>query len=236
MHLSYTPTISDATLVLSEEESKHCINVLRMKENDELILVDGIGGYYKAKITQAHSKKCEVNIVETQKDFQKRNFSLHIACAPTKSSDRFEWFLEKATEIGLDKITPLQCEHSERTVVKPERLLKVLIAAMKQSLKAYLPVLEETLSFKKLVEQTKTFEGQKFIAHCYPGEKKRLAEVYEKNKNVLVLIGPEGDFSKAEIELTLSNGFEAVSLSNSRLRTETAALVACHTVNLINEV
>ncbi len=236
MHLSYTPNISDATLVLSEEESKHCINVLRMKDNDELILVDGIGGYYKAKITQAHSKKCEVNIVETQKDFQKRNFNLHIACAPTKSSDRFEWFLEKATEIGLDKITPIQCEHSERTVVKPERLQKVLIAAMKQSLKAYLPVLEETLSFKKLIEQTKTFEGQKFIAHCYPGEKKRLAEVYEKNKNILILIGPEGDFSKAEIELALSHGFEAVSLSNSRLRTETAALVACHTVNLMNEV
>ena len=236
MHLAYIPHISGDRIILSEEESKHCINVLRMKENEELLLVNGIGGLYTAKISTAHSKKCEVDILSAQQDYQKRNFQLHIACAPTKNIDRFEWFLEKATEIGIDVITPLNCDHSERTSVKPERLEKVIIAAMKQSLKAYLPALNENTSFKNFIDKHNNFIGQKFIAHCYATAKEPLQKVYQKGKNVLILIGPEGDFSKAEVELAVTLGFIPVSLSTSRLRTETAALVACQTLNLANEI
>ena len=235
MHLFYTPQISDSKVLLNEEESKHCINVLRLRVNDEIFLVDGVGGFYKAQIVTDHSKKCEVQITESNKEWQKRNFNLHIAVAPTKSIDRTEWFLEKATEIGIDAVTPINCEHSERTVVKPERLQKVLISAMKQSLKAYLPVLHESISFKNFIEQQKSFSGQKFIAHCYDTPKESLQKLVEKEKDVLILIGPEGDFSKTEVNLAIESGFIPVNLSPSRLRTETAALVACHTVNLANE-
>ena len=235
MHLFYTPQISDSKVLLNEEESKHCINVLRLRVNDEIFLVDGVGGFYKAQIVTDHSKKCEVQITESNKEWQKGNFNLHIAVAPTKSIDRTEWFLEKATEIGIDAVTPINCEHSERTVVKPERLQKVLISAMKQSLKAYLPALHESISFKNFIEQQKNFSGQKFIAHCYDTPKESLQKLVKKGKEVLILIGPEGDFSKTEVNLAIENGFIPVSLSSSRLRTETAALVACHTVNLANE-
>ena len=235
MHLFYTPQISDSKVLLNEEESKHCINVLRLRVNDEIFLVDGVGGFYKAQIVNDHSKKCEVQITESNKEWQKRNFNLHIAVAPTKNSERTEWFLEKATEIGIDAVTPINCEHSERTVVKPERLQKVLISAMKQSLKAYLPVLNESISFKNFIEQQKIFSGQKFIAHCYDTPKESLQKLVEKEKDVLILIGPEGDFGKTEVDVAIKNGFIPVSLSSSRLRTETAALVACHTVNLANE-
>ena len=235
MHLFYTPQISDSKVLLNEEESKHCINVLRLRVNDEIFLVDGVGGFYKAQIVTDHSKKCEVQITESNKEWQKRNFNLHIAVAPTKSIDRTEWFLEKATEIGIDAVTPINCEHSERTVVKPERLQKVLISAMKQSLKAYMPVLHESLSFKNFIAEQKKFSGQKFIAHCYDTPKESLQKLVKKEKEVLILIGPEGDFSKTEVNLAIESGFIPVNLSPSRLRTETAALVACHTVNLANE-
>ena len=236
MHLFYTPQISDSKVLLNEEESKHCINVLRLRVNDEIFLVDGVGGFYKAQIVTDHSKKCEVQITESNKEWQKRNFNLHIAIAPTKNIERTEWFLEKATEIGIDAVTPINCEHSERTVVKPERLQKVLISAMKQSLKAYLPALHENISFKKCIEGSKDFQGQKFIAHCFDLPKEPLQKIYTKGKDALILIGPEGDFSKEEIELAIAFNFLPVSLSSSRLRTETAALVACQTLNLINEI
>lgn len=222
--------------MLSEEESKHCVNVLRMKVNDELILVDGEGGFYKANITNPHPKRCEVEIIERENEYQKRNFHLHIACAPTKNNERFEWFLEKATEIGIDAITPLQCEHSERINIKAERLEKVIISAMKQSIKAYKPCLHPSVNFKNFLEQFKDFTGQKFIAHCYDSPKKALSMGYEKGKNALILIGPEGDFSKAEVDLAEASGFISVTLSTSRLRTETAALAACHTFNLVNGI
>ena len=207
-----------------------------MKAGDDLILVDGMGGYYEAKITNPHPKRCEVEIVKQQKEYQKRNFYLHIACAPTKNNERFEWFLEKATEIGMDAITPLQCEHSERNTIKAERLEKVIVSAIKQSIKAYKPLLNVSTSFKKLLEEQKNFAGQKFIAHCYATPKKTIPNCYEKGKDVLILIGPEGDFSKAEVDLAEAAGFISVSLSSSRLRTETAALAACHTFNLLNGI
>lgn len=232
MHLFYTPYITTPVYTLSEEESKHAVRVLRLTVGDVIYLIDGTGGFYKAELTDANAKRCTVKITETKKEYNKNSFYLHIAIAPTKSIDRVEWFLEKATEIGIDEITPLECEHSERTVVKPERLNKILVSAIKQSVKAYLPKLNEMADFDKFVK--KPFEGQKFIAHCHTYTQVHLKKLYTTGQNALILIGPEGDFSEKEIQVALQNGFKEISLGNSRLRTETAALVACDVINILN--
>ncbi|KJF43826.1 16S rRNA (uracil(1498)-N(3))-methyltransferase [Draconibacterium sediminis] len=233
MQLFYVPTISGAEVILDETESKHAVRVLRLKEGDEIELVDGKGGFYKARIQNANPKKCQLSIIESQTEFGKKDFHLHIAIAPTKNIDRTEWFLEKCTEIGIDEVTPLLSEHSERKVIKPERLEKILVSAMKQSVKAYLPKLNELTKLSDLL--TQATETKKFIAHCNEGEKPHLKNVVKPGEEVLILIGPEGDFSPEEVELALENGFEAISLGNARLRTETAGVVACHIVNLAND-
>ena len=233
MQLFYVPNISGTEVVLNETESKHAVRVLRIKEGDKVQFVDGIGGFYSAKISEANPKKCRLQINSTVKNFGKKDFHLHIAIAPTKNIDRFEWFLEKCTEIGIDEITPIISEHSERKVIKPERLEKILVSAMKQSLKAYLPILNEKTSFEKLM--TKPVAAKKFIAHCHNGEKKHLKNLIKRGEDVFILIGPEGDFSPEEVELAKSNGFREISLGDARLRTETAGIVACHIVNLSNE-
>nr|WP_320021790.1 16S rRNA (uracil(1498)-N(3))-methyltransferase [uncultured Draconibacterium sp.] len=233
MQLFYVPDISGAEVILNETESKHAIRVLRLKEGDEIELVDGKGGFYKARIKNANPKKCQLSIIESQTDFGKKDFHLHIAIAPTKNIDRTEWFLEKCTEIGIDEVTPLLSEHSERKVIKPERLEKILVSAMKQSVKAYLPKLNGLTKLSDLLSQAT--ETKKFIAHCNEGEKPHLKNVVNPGDKVLILIGPEGDFSPEEVTLALEYGFEAISLGNARLRTETAGVVACHIVNLANE-
>ena len=233
MQLFYVPNISGTEVFLNETESKHAVRVLRLREGDKVQVIDGVGGFYKTEISEVHPKRCKLQITQTIKNFEKKNFKLHIAIAPTKNIDRFEWFLEKCTEIGIDEITPLLTEHSERKVIKPERLEKILVSAMKQSLKAYLPKLNELKSFKNLIANSGSSE--KFIAHCNEGEKKHLKNNITKGDNVLILIGPEGDFSPEEIELAKENGFKEISLGNARLRTETAGIVACHIVNLANE-
>ncbi len=233
MQLFYVPDISGAEVILNETESKHAIRVLRLKEGDEIELIDGKGGFYKARIQNANPKKCQLSIIESQTDFGKKDFHLHIAIAPTKNIDRTEWFLEKCTEIGIDEVTPLLSEHSERKVIKPERLEKILVSAMKQSVKAYLPKLNGLTKLSELLSQAT--ETKKFIAHCNEGEKPHLKNVVKPGDNVLILIGPEGDFSPEEVTLALEYGFEAISLGNARLRTETAGVVACHIVNLANE-
>jgi len=234
MTLFYTPDINGTSYILNEEESKHAVRVLRLVEGDVVGLIDGVGGMYKAKITESNPKRCTTTIIETQKEHGKTPFHLHVAIAPTKNNDRFEWFLEKVTEIGIGEITPLSCERSERKIVKTERLNKVLVAAIKQSVKAYLPKLNELTNFKQFVEQD--FEGQKFIAHClaHSEEKIHLKDAYTLGENALILIGPEGDFSAEEIKLALQNGFKEISLSRSRLRTETAGVVACDVINILN--
>lgn len=234
MHLFYTPDITENTYTLSEEESKHCVRVLRMNNGDEIELMDGKGSIYKAEIIDNNPKRCTVKIVNTIKTEQ-RKFQLHIAIAPTKSIDRTEWFLEKATEIGVDELSLLSCQNSERTVIKAERLNKVLISAIKQSKNAYLPQLNELVDFNKFISTTQHFKGQKFIAHCYSNDLTHLKSKYSALENVLILIGPEGDFSLEEVKLAESNGFTSVSLGKNRLRTETAALYACNTINVINE-
>lgn len=233
MHLFFTPDITDNDYTLNEIESKHCIKVLRLKVNDHIQLIDGKGNFYQAQIANADPKRCKVNITKIIKEFSKRNHYLHIAIAPTKNIDRFEWFLEKATEIGIDEITPILCEHSERKIIKPERLEKVIISAIKQSLKAYKPKLNELTNYRDFIEQN--FDGIKYIAHCEENEKETLKLNYNLGNNVLILIGPEGDFSPTEIILAKQNNFKEISLGESRLRTETAGVVACHTVNLLNE-
>ncbi|HAF28895.1 MAG TPA: 16S rRNA (uracil(1498)-N(3))-methyltransferase [Bacteroidales bacterium] len=233
MHLFYTPDLSGDLYYLNETESKHCVRVLRLNTNDHIHLIDGVGGFYTAKIIDPNPKKCKVEIVESKKEFGKRNYNIHIAIAPTKNMDRFEWFLEKATEIGINEITPILCEHSERKVVKTDRLEKVIISAVKQSIKAYKPKLNEIIPIQEFLGQEHKVE--KYIAHCEENEKIQLKNIYTKGQNTIILIGPEGDFSQSEIKLAKENNFQEISLGESRLRTETAGVVACHTINLLNE-
>jgi 16S rRNA (uracil1498-N3)-methyltransferase len=233
LHLFYTSDITVPDYVLNREESRHAVKVLRLIAGEFIYLVDGKGGFYKAEIRQSDDEHCRVRIIETQQEYKKQFFHLHIAIAPTKSTDRIEWFLEKATEIGIHEITLLECFRSERRAVKPERLNKVLISAMKQSLKAYLPLLNEKTDFKTLLQNK--YHGEKFIAHCNPSDSKlHLKNCYTSGKNAFLLIGPEGDFSPEEVELAIQNGFREISLGNSRLRTETAGLVACSIINMLN--
>ena len=233
MHIFYTPELSERQYTLDETESKHCVRVLRLEQGDQITLVDGRGGYFTAEITDPNPKRCSVKIIRSELNFGLRKFQVHVAIAPTKNIERIEWFLEKATEIGLDRVTPLLCRYSERKEIKPERLEKVMVSAMKQSLKAYLPQLDELTKFKDLISEP--FDGQKFVAHCEEQHRDLLKDLVIPNQNYLILIGPEGDFSSEEIEMALDAGFRPVSLGDSRLRTETAGLVACHTFNLLNE-
>ncbi len=233
MHLFFTPDITGSTYTLNETESKHAVRVLRLKEGTIIQLIDGKGNYYDGEITDANPKRCAIQIVKHVAEYAKRKSYLHIAVAPTKNIDRLEWFLEKATEIGIDEITPILCDHSERKVIKDDRLEKVIISAMKQSLKAYLPKLNPLTPISELFKND--FEGKKFIAHCYELDKKSLKNEIAASERNLILIGPEGDFSETEVDSAIKNGYIPVTLGNSRLRTETAALVACHTCNLLLE-
>lgn len=232
MYLFYTPDI-DIHPELPEEEAAHCLRVLRLSQGDKITLTDGKGYFYEAQISVASAKRCSVSILN--KTFQPLYWRghLHLAMAPTKNMDRTEWFAEKATEIGIDEISFLNCRFSERKVLKVERIEKIVVSAVKQSLKARKPQINEMISFDKFVRQD--FPGDKFIAHCYAGEKPLLKDVLSNEKDTLVLVGPEGDFSPEEVELALSCGFRSVSLGMSRLRTETAALVAAHLMNLYHQ-
>jgi len=216
-------------IILSAEESKHATKVLRKKEGDILNFTDGKGAFYKAEITVADTRKCRLEIVSSEQKPKQHNYYLHIAIAPTKNMDRYEWFLEKATEIGIDEITPIICSHSERKVIKNERCNRILLSAMKQSLKFHLPKLNEAISLKDFLKQD--FKGNKYIAHCEDGKKVAL-RTEDKVAKTTILIGPEGDFSTKEIDMALQNQYKAVSLGTSRLRTETAGIVAIHTINV----
>ena len=232
MWLFYTPDIQD-DMQLPEEEAGHCIRVLRMKEGDSIRLTDGKGSFYDAVISAVSGKRCMVHIESREVQQPLWDGHLHFAVAPTKLMDRNEWFVEKAVEIGVDEITFLKTDHSERDVVKMERIEKIAVSAMKQSQKATLPVLNGMSTLRNLIERG--FDGDKFIAHCEPGSKVLLQDAVIPGHDSLVLIGPEGDFSPAEIEMALKAGFRPISLGPSRLRTETAALVAVHIMNLAGQ-
>lgn len=234
MQLFYTPNINNNIAILEEEEARHVTQVLRRKIGDKMQITDGLGNLYVGKIVDITKKTCLVAIHETQEAYNKRPLRLHIAIAPTKNIDRFEWFLEKATEIGIDEITPLICKRSERTIIKPERLNGILISAMKQSFQTYAPLLNETLDFQKFIKKDYLNYKNKYIAYCNDAEIPPLSKIYKKGENVLILIGPEGDFTENEVDLAFENNFKGISLGQNRLRTETAGLVACHTINLLN--
>lgn len=223
---------------LPEEEAQHAVRVLRMQMGDEMMLMDGEGTFYEAEVAEATKKRCLYNIKEVLPQPRQWKGHLHLAMAPTKNMDRTEWTCEKATEIGFDELTFLRCKFSERTVIKNERIDKILISATKQSRKAWKPILNEMTDFKKFVEGVKDVKGGKFICHCYDepelGEKKLLKDCLQKGEDALVMVGPEGDFSIDEVKFAEANGFQSVSLGESRLRTETAGLVAVHLMNLFN--
>ncbi len=227
MQLFYCPEILENSYYLSNEESKHCIKVLRKSEGDHIHLIDGKGGFYEVKITIASQKKVLFELVKKWNETQ-RPYKLHIAIAPTKNNDRLEWFLEKATEIGVDEITPIICHHSERKMIKEERLKKRILSATKQSIKSKVPVLNPAISFKEFVSVKRSETC--FIAHCEEREKNSFKSIVAPNS--VLLIGPEGDFSSSEITLSLENNYTPISLGNARLRTETAGIVACHTIAL----
>lgn len=233
MNTFYISEISGSSIKLNIEESKHCIKVLRLRKGDHVLLMNGRGSMFEAVIQIPDSKSCVLEVLNEEKHRIGRSYNLTIALAPTKNIDRYEWFIEKSTEIGIDRIIPLICQHSERKDIKVERIEKILISAMKQSGQMFLPELTHPTSFKELIG--KPFDGDKLIAHCDNGDKKDLKDSVTPGKNVLILIGPEGDFDGEEIKLALKNGFIPVSLGESRLRTETAGIVACHTVLLVNK-
>lgn len=235
MQLFYDKNIkpNDKEFIFDKIESKHIVRVLRKKEGDILFITNGNGYLFTAKIVDSNDKRCLVEIFKEVKHVRQFNYKLHIAIAPTKNNQRLEWFLEKATEIGVSEITPIICVNSERKVIKKERLEKVLVTAMKQSNRFYLPKFNEAISFKNFIKQNNI--GDLFIAHCEKTSKKTFKSELENKQTITLLIGPEGDFSTDEINLALKNNYLAVSLGNSRLRTETAGVVAVHSVAFTNE-
>ncbi len=233
MQLFYNPNINnnESYFTFDKTESKHIVKVLRKQKGDTVYITNGKGILFESILINSDEKKCQVSIKSFQKETESLNYNLHIAIAPTKNIQRLEWFLEKATEIGITEITPILCKHSERKIIKKERLEKVLISAMKQSLKYTLPKLNEMISFSEFIKTNQS--KNRFIAHCIDNEKYRLKQTLQLVKpkeNITILIGPEGDFSLTEITFALNNKFKAVSLGNSRLRTETAGVVAVHSV------
>ncbi len=232
MHLFHISDINDNIAQLNIEEARHCVQVLRKRVGDSLDLVDGQGFFYKGEIIEISRKSCLVRIL-SKKEQLKHNPDLKIAIAPTKNIDRLEWFLEKATEIGIDEIVPILCTRSERKRIREDRLQKILLSAMKQSLKAYLPVLHELVDFKTFIQEDHP-EKQKFIAYCNDDQLLHLKNVCKKGESCLILIGPEGDFTPEEIAIAKENGFRGISLGESRLRTETAGLLSCTIFNLVN--
>ena len=233
MQLFYNPNLdgSSKQFSLDQEESKHIVKVLRKTAGTQLHITNGKGFIYTVKIIEPNEKKCKVEIVDEKKVHPKKHW-LHMLVAPTKMNDRYEWFLEKATEIGVNEITPIICERSERKVIKSERMQKVIQSAMKQSLRAHLPQLNDAISLEKFLEKDQN--GLLFIAHCGEGDKLELKRRVAPDKDITLLIGPEGDFTSKEIHIAYDKGYLPVSLGKSRLRTETAAIVGCTIVNMIN--
>ena len=234
MQVFYAPDIKDNTCALDKNESRHCIRVLRMMKGNPVKLIDGRGNLFEGYITDPDPDRCEIAITGTFSNFEKRGYRLHIGISPLKNQDRFEWFVEKSVELGVDEITPVICLNTEKPGIKAERINNIIISAMKQSLKASKPVLNEPIAFDKFIAFD--FNAVKLIAHCNPGfERNKIDSVYVRNMDAVILIGPEGDFSGDELTFAINNGFNPVHLGSSRLRTETAGIAACHSVYFINQ-
>lgn len=232
IHWFFDRNVAPGLFYLDGDESNHCIRVLRLKVGNELAIIDGSGNKYVAVIIDDNPRKCLVEVASNPGTELRRSFFIHIALAPPKNIQRFEWFLEKATEIGVDIITPLICHHSERNKLNTDRFEKILVAAIKQSQQLWLPQLNELTDFNIFIREK--LIGQKFIAYVDEKNNTELKDAYRSGESATILIGPEGDFSKDEIDRAISFGYLPISLGKNRLRTETAAMVACHTINLLN--
>jgi len=232
MNIFYVPEIASEPY-LSVEESHHCVGVLRQQKGDRISVTDGKGGLYTAVLEDTNPKHCRLQIIERTVRKPDWNYEIEIAVAPTKSIDRMEWFVEKATEAGVNRIRFMRCKQSERREIKLERLVKVAVSAMKQSQKTILPQIIEITDFKDVINIP---AACRMIAHCASDDRRLISDVYKAGTNTLILIGPEGDFSSNEIDSAIAKGFRPVSLGSSRLRTETAAFVACHTIHVLNQL
>jgi len=234
MQIFYAPDITGDFYTLDENESKHLIRVLRMTKGSGVRLIDGKGNLYEGIIRDPDQKKCTIDITGKITDFEKRNYKLHIAISLLKNPERFEWFIEKSVEIGIDEITPLICKNTEKPGIKTERVNNLIISAMKQSLKATRTILNEPCRLEDFIAKDK--DGTKMIAHCDDSLlRRKISDVYSESDNAIILIGPEGDFSRDEINYAVSKGYSPVHLGSSRLRTETAGVAACHSVYFINQ-
>lgn len=225
MSLFYASYLNEKEAVLNEKETHHCAKVLRKNKGDIISITNGRGVIYEAKILQIEKKNTFLKIISKTENYNKRNYRVHIAIAPTKNIDRFEFFLEKATEIGIDEISPIICKNSERKIIKPERLTKQIESALKQSFTAYMPKLNEITKYEDFIKKDNT--NAKYIAHCKSKDINYLGSIINKQEQACVVIGPEGDFTEDEINLAVKTGFTPVSLGSSRLRTETAGIIAC---------
>lgn len=234
MQLFYTPYINPDHLIIEGQEAKHCAQVLRKSIGDEIRVTDGLGYLYTGNLIEVHKNRCVARI-ERKEVSPKEAYRLHMAISPVKNTNRNEWFLEKAIEFGIHEISYIQCHHSERKLMKMERLEKIAISAMKQSLHFHLPKLHDLVPFDQWLSQVDSFDGIKLIAHCQEGTKQLLSELKPLTGNILVLIGPEGDFSPVEIEKAKSVGFTEISLGKNRLRTETAGMAVCCLINSLNQ-
>jgi 16S rRNA (uracil1498-N3)-methyltransferase len=234
MHIFYTPDITGNVFTLDEKESGHCIRVLRMKSGSPVRVIDGKGNLYEAVIVNPDAKKCSLAIKKVIRNFEIRNYRLHIAFSPLKNYERFEWFIEKSVEIGVDEITPLLCSNTEKPGIKRERLNNLIVSAMKQSLKSTLTILNEPCRFNDFIGTLHA--GSKMIAHCSKESvRKKIGDTYSRGNDAVILIGPEGDFSEDEIKAATQNGFIPVHLGQSRLRSETAGIAACYSIYYINQ-
>lgn len=233
MNLFYSPHIEGDSYELDDKESKHSVRVLRLGIGDEVVLVDGKGGWYEAAIEDDHPKQCKLKILSHKPNYQPLLYGLHLAVSPTKNMERFEWFLEKATEIGITEITPLICHRTERKQIKKERLERILVSAMKQSLKAFKPILNAPVPLDQFL--SRETNGVKGIAHCNTSEKMAVTDL-GRAENYTLLVGPEGDFTEEEVKLALKGGYVPFHLGQSRLRTETAAVYICTAVQLMQDI
>lgn len=234
MQIFYAPNLTGDLYQLDENESRHCVKVLRMSKGTPVKLIDGKGNLFEGIISDPDPKRCIVSVTGIIPDFEKRNYRLHIAISPLKNPDRLEWFIEKSVEIGIDEITPLICHNTEKTGIKEERINNLIISAMKQSLKASKTILNPASRFEEVI--SKQVKGKRMIAHCNGSiERQKISDICFRNDDVFILIGPEGDFSEAEIRKATENDFISVHLGQSRLRTETAGVAACHSVYFINQ-